>query len=321
MIRRSFCFALSSYAACAVSPALAQAWPSKPLSVVVGYAPGGGVDFVMRAISQGLGAQLGQPVIVDNKAGASGVIAATAVAKSAGDGYTLFGTDGGAVVLNKVLFDKLPYDPDKDLVPVSLVIRAPLILVAHPSFPASDLKSLIALARSQRLSYASAGKGTFHHLGMELLKRRAGFEAIDIPYKGAGPAAQDVIAGQVPLMTVDSIVGLPHLRAGKLKALAVLTSSRIPALPQVPTAAEQGVQGAEVYAWVGIVAPKGTPEAVVTRLSAAIQAVVQSPEVSQRFTELGMEPYANAPSEFAKFIDAESKRWRPLVQQLGLKLD
>ena len=321
MIRRSFCFALSSYAASAMSPVLAQTWPSKPFSVVVGYAPGGGVDFVVRAISQGLGAQLGQPVIVDNRAGASGIIAATAVSKSVGDGYTLFGTDGGAVVLNKVLFDKLPYDPDKDLLPVSLVIRAPLILVAHPTFPASDLKSLVKVAGTQRLSYASAGKGTFHHLGMELLKRRAGFEADDIPYKGAGPAVQDVLAGQVPLMMVDSIVGLPHLRAGKLKALAVLTPSRVPALPDVLTAAEQGVQGADVYAWVGIVAPKGTPEVVLARLSAAIQAVVQTPEVSRRFTELGMEPYANTPSDFGRFIDIENKRWRPLVQQLGLKLD
>jgi tripartite-type tricarboxylate transporter receptor subunit TctC len=203
---------LTHMAAAGLAPAAASAqasWPSKTVSVVVGYAAGGGVDAVMRSITPGLSSRLGQQFLVDNRPGASGIVAAQYVAKAAGDGYTLFGTDGGALVLNEALFSSLPYNPQRDFAPVSLVIRAPLVIAAHPGFAANDLAGLKQIAKREKLSYASPGLGTFHHLAFELLKRRTDFEAEAVPYKGAAPAAQDVVSGQIPVMPLDTIVGLP----------------------------------------------------------------------------------------------------------------
>ena len=320
--RRLFHGAAAAAAASAFAPALrAQSWPAKPVTCVVGYAPGGGVDFVMRSLAPHLSARLGQPFIIDNKPGASGIIAARQVAGAAPDGYTVFGSDGGAFVLNSALYEKLPYDPAKDFVPITLLIRVPMLIVAHPSAPASDVKSLVEWSKRTPLSYASPGKGSYHHLAMELLKKRAGFQAQDISYKGAGPGALDVIAGQVPVMPLDCIVALPHLRAGKLKALAVMAPARLASLPDVPTTAELGLSDAEAYAWVGAAAPRGTPREIVTRLNGEMRAVIEMPEVSKRFTDLGMEPMANTPEEFGAFVTAEIRKYHPLIKSLGLKLE
>ncbi len=315
---------LGHMGAMSLAPAAVSAqprWPSKTVNVVVGYAPGGGVDAVMRSITPALSSRLGQQFLVDNRPGASGILAAQYVAKAAGDGYTLFGTDGGALVLNEALFSSLPYDPRGDFAPITLVIRAPLIIAAHPSFAAKDLEGLKEIAKRGKLSYASPGLGTFHHLAFELLKRRMGFDAEPVPYKGAAPAAQDVISGQIPVMPLDTIVGLPQIRGGKLKALAILTAARFALLPDVPTAAEQGVADVVIYPWVGLAAPHATPKDIVTTLSSEVRSIVAEAEIASRFLGLGMEPVANTPEDFALFVVAEAQRWQPLIKSLGIRLD
>lgn len=310
-------------AASVIAPAWAQNYPSKPVSVVVGYGAGGGVDVVMRNLAPGLGQRLGQSVIVENKPGASGILAASHVAKSPPDGHTLFGTDGGAFTLNGALFSKLPYDPAADFALISMVIRAPILIVAHPQAPFSDLQGLIKHAKREQggIAYASPGTGTYHQLSMELLKRRAGFEARAVQYKGAGPAVQDVVSGQVQVGAIDSIVAMQQILGGKLKALVVLAPKRIAQLPDVPTAAEAGVEGVEASPWVGVAAPRATPASVVSRLSSDIREVVTSPEIIKRFTDLGMEPFATTPEQFASFVKQEIARWHPLIKELNIRLD
>jgi tripartite-type tricarboxylate transporter receptor subunit TctC len=309
--------------AAAIAPAWAQAYPSKAITIVVGFAPGGGVDVVMRNLAPGLQQRLGQSVIIENKTGASGILAASHVAKSAADGHTLLGADGATLALNGALFSKLPYDPVADFAPISLVIRAPMLIVAHSQAPFSDLRGLVENAKREKggIAYASPGAGTYHQLSMELLSRRAGFQVRPIQYKGAGAAIQDVLGGQVLIAPIDTIVALPHVNGGKLKVLAALTPKRIAQLPNVPTAAESGVEGVEVYPWVGVAAPRATPANIVARLSTDIREVVTSPEVSKRFTDLGMEPFATTPEQFGAFIKQEIARWHPLIKELNIKLD
>jgi tripartite-type tricarboxylate transporter receptor subunit TctC len=303
---------------------LAQAaYPSKAITIIVGYAPGGGVDFITRAVSAPLSANLGQPILVENRPGGSSIIAAQYVMRAPADGYTLFGADSGGLILNTALFSNLPYDPLRDFAPVTMLVRAPMLVVAHPSFPANNLVQLVQMAQRDpgKLSYASPGKGTAHQLGMEMLKRRGGFEAVDITYKGAGPAVQDVIANQVPLAVIDSIVALPQVRGGKLKVLGALTPQRLSTLPDVQTAAEQGIAGAETYGWTAIVAPKATPPEIVAKLSAELGKVARTPEVSKKFTDLGLELATSTPQEFEAYMQSELRRWVPLIRSLNLKLD
>lgn len=309
-------------AATAVAPAWAQTYPSKPISIVVGFAAGGGIDFVMRSLAPGLQQRLGQPVIIDNRPGAGGTLAATHVAKAAPDGYTLLPGDAATLALNGALFSKLSYDP-ADLAPISLVIRAPMLIVAHPSAPYSDLRGLIDYAKRQPggVSYASPGNGTMHQLAMELLRLRGGFPVTSIQYKGAGAAIVDILSGQVPVGPIDTIVALPHVTAGKLKVLAVLTPKRIPQLPNVPTAAEAGVEDAVAYPWIGLSAPRGTPADIVARLNSALRDVLTSPEISKKFTDLGMEPLPTTPEQFDAFVKQEVARWHPLIKQLNIRLD
>jgi tripartite-type tricarboxylate transporter receptor subunit TctC len=318
--RRQFAVGAAS---AVIAPAWAQSYPSKAITVVVGFAAGGGVDVVMRNLAPGLAQRLGQSVIIENKPGASGILAASQVAKATGDGYTLLGGEGGSLVLNGALFSKLPYDPVADFAPVSLVIRAPMLIVAHPQAPFNDLRGLVEYAKREPggIPYASPGNGTYHQLAMELLRRKAGFPARVIQYKGAGAAIQDVISGQVPIGPIDSIVALQQILGGKLKALAVLAPQRIPQLPNVPTAAESGFEGVEVYPWVGVAAPKSTPAGIVSRLSSDIREVVMSPEISKRFTDLGMEPFATTPEQFSSFVRQEVARWHPLIKELNIRLD
>lgn len=304
-----------------LSAARAQDWPTRPIECVVGYAPGGGVDLVMRTVAPELSTRLGQPVAVVNRPGASGIVGAQAVARARPDGYTLYGTDGGALTLNGALFAKLPYDPEKDLAPLAMLIRSPLILVAHPSFPANDIRSLVEIARrSGKLDYASVGVGSYHQMAMELLKQRAGFAAQDIPYKGQGPAIQEVVGGHIPFMVIGA-AGLSQVTSGKLKALAVLSHQRIPALPQVPTVAEQGVSDAEVYAWVGMAAPRDTPRPLLARLSDELRGILAGPEMAKRLEAMGYEPHHLGPEEFSRFIAAEIRRFHPLIRSLGIRLE
>jgi tripartite-type tricarboxylate transporter receptor subunit TctC len=322
--RRNFnaAAALAAAGFSAIAPAQ-TAWPSKPINCVVGFAPGGGTDFVMRTIGPGLSAQLGQPFVVDNRPGASGIVAAQLVAQSKPDGYTVLGMDGSALALNAALYSKLPYDPIKDFAPVSLVIRAALLLVAHPAFPANDLRGAIEIARrDKKLDYASPGQGTYHHLLMELFKRQANFDAVAVPYKGTGAALLDVVAGQVPTGLLGLVPAvLQQVRAGKLKVLAAFTAARVAALPDVRTAAEQGFPDLDVYAWVGVAVPRETPTLIVNRLSNEIRSVVATPEVVKKFQDASMESFATSPEELAAFIDRDIKRFHPLIRSLKLRLD
>lgn len=319
--RRTFSIAAAS--ALTAGASRSQSYPNRPVSLVVGFAAGGGVDFIMRTLSTGWAQRLGQPVIVDNRPGASATIAATHVARATPDGHTLFGADGGSLALNGALYSRLAYDPIKDFAPISLVMRHPILIVANPEFPVNDLRGLIEYAQRQPggLSYGSPGNGTYHHLGMELLKRRARFEAVPIPYKGAAPTVQDVMGGQVPIAPIDTIPALPLIAAGKLKALVVLDSKRLPQLPNVPTAAEMGVDGVQARSWVGVLAPRATPAATVERLSHDVRELVKMPDVVKKFSDLGLEAAAMAPGEFAAFVQQEIARWHPLIKELNIKLD
>ena len=297
----------------------AQTWPARPITIVVSAAAGGGIDSVIRTISQRLSERLGQPIVVDNRAGASGMLAARFVTNAPADGYTLLATEGGVMALNAALYADPGYDPVRDFAAVSMLIRAPMLLVATQGFDVADLPALVDLSKKRNVNYGASAKGSYPHLAMELLKSRTGLRAQHIPYKGASPVALAAVAGQVEIAVIDTIVAMPLVRAGKLKALAVLTKNRIAIAPEIPTAAEQGVADVEVFPYVGVVAPRKTPAAVVERLSSEFRAVIQTPEVARQFRDAGMEPMATSPSDFESYVDAEARKWHPIIHSLGLR--
>ncbi len=303
--------------------ALAQTYPSKPVRWIVPYPAGGGSDFLARTLSAQLEKQTGQPFVVENRPGAATMIGAEAVARSAGDGYTLLSADNGTLVFNTALYRKVPYDPARDFAPVGLMARFPLILVANPSTGYRSAGDLVADARRRpgQLSYASVGAGSPHHLAMELIKQRTGAFIVHIPYRGAAPAVQDVLGNQLPVMVIDTAVGLPHLRAGKLVPLGVLSRQRIAALPAVPTLEEQGIGDTEVYAWQGLVVPVATPRDVVARLSTELQRSIAAPDVRERLQTFGLEPIAGTPEQMVAYVKSETARWHALIKARGLTLD
>src|SRR5256714_3865782 len=281
-----------------------QPYPSKPVTWVVGFPPGGGADGVTRLFSSKVSQNIGQPIVVENRPGASSIIAAQYVAQAAADGYTIFSAEQGALVFNAALYSKLPYDPQRDFTPVCDMIRAPLVLVVHPSFPATDLKSFIAEVKRQpgKLNFGSPGRGLAHHLAMEALKRRAGLDIVDVQYKGIAPVVQDTIAGQVPIAAIDTVVLLPHLRSGKLRAIAAFADKRLSVLPDVPALGELGYAGLDIAPIVGVVAPRNTPQQIVRQLNSEIVRAVRDPEVSGKLSGLGLELIADTPEQFAAFL-------------------
>ena len=320
-MRRIALLAAASALACA--QAAAQGYPSKPIRWLVGYPAGGGADFIARTIGAQLSANTGQPVLVENKPGATTIIAAEATAKSAPDGYTMMNADNGTLVFNAALYSKLPYDPVKDFAPVALIVRVPMLLVAHPSFPDNDVKGFIEQAKQNpgKLSYGSPGAGSPHHLAMEMFKRATGTDVVHVPYKGAAPAVQDLMAGQIPLMLLDIAVALPQIRAGKIKALGALSPARLPLLPDVATMAEQGVADVVAYAWLGMIVPAATPKDVVAALNAEIVKAVQNPAVSAKLRDFGMEPLSSTPEQMRDYIHSETRRWHPLIKERNIRLD
>ena len=305
-------------------PALGQAWPSKPVRFIVPYPPGSGTDIMARRIGQRLGERLGQSFVVDNRAGAGGSIGTEAIAKAAGDGYTIGIVDAGALAINPAIYPKLGYDTLRDLVPVIEVSTLPFMLVAHPSLGVTNLRELIALAKREpgRINYASVGNGSGVHLATEMLKKQAGISLTHIPYKGSAPALTDVLAGTTPLMFVNLLSGLPHVKSGKLRVLAVSTPQRLSALPDVPTVAEAGLPGYEFQVWIGIVAPAGTPAAIVDKLNSEIRAAVAVPEIrDQLVNEGGMQIVGNSPAQFGAHIAADLDLWRKVVKDTGAKVD
>ncbi len=302
------------------APAAAQDYPSRPVKIVVSYAPGGSNDVVARVIAPELQKELGQSFVVENRAGASGTIGADMVAKSPPDGYTLF-MGAGAHALAPSLFKKLPYDVVRDFAPVSLAATSAYVLVVNPAVPASSLSELIALLKAKpgQLNYASAGKGTPLHLAAELFKSKTGTDIVHVPYGGDTPALNDLLAGNVQLSFMSVASTAPQIRAGKLRALAVTSARRSEALPDLPTLHELGIDGYDVGTWWGLLAPAGTPEAIVGKLNAAMRKAVAQPEVKERFAPLGLDPRSDSPAGFAAFIRAEVARYAAIAKIAGIE--
>ena len=308
--------------ACITGSAHAQAWPSKPVRLVVTYPPGGGADAMARLIAPKLGEELGQPVIVENRPGASGQIGADQVAKSAPDGYTLM-LDASSYATNPALFAKLPYDPAKAFKPVTVIALFPNMLVVNPQFSARSVAELIQLARSKPgvVAYASSGNGSAQHLAGELFAQRMNLNLLHVPYKGGGPAMTDVMGGQVPVFFANLASGLVHVKSGKLRVLGVTGARRVPVLPDVPTLTEAGVPQYEVYEWNAIFAPAATPPAVIDRLSGALRKVIATPEVRERIAALGGELVGSAPDEAGRFIDGQTVLWAKVIRAADIKPD
>lgn len=302
--------------------ASAQTYPAKPIRMIVAFAPGGIADFAARSVSQRLTTALGVPVVVENRPGAGGITGAEVVARSAPDGYTLLVTSISHTI-NPSVRKNLPFDAQRDFTPVTLITDAPNFLVVHPSLPARSVKELVALARSRpgQISYASSGTGTSTHLSGELFKAMTRIDVVHVPYKGGGPAVVDLIGGHVQMMfsTLPSV--LQHVRAGKLRGLAVTGGRRFPPAAEFPTMIESGVPGYEVSGWSGLFAPAGTPREAVNRLAGEIAKILHAPDLKERFFIQGAEPVGNAPEVFAAFVGSEIARWKKVVELSGARAD
>jgi tripartite-type tricarboxylate transporter receptor subunit TctC len=305
------------------SPAAAQAYPSKPVRVVIPYPPGSTPDIVGRAVSGRLQKALGQPFVVENRTGAAGNIGTDAVAKSAPDGHTLLIAINGPVAVNKHLYKNLPYDPDRDLAPISLLASAPQMLIVTPSVPADSFKTFIDYARRNpgRLSYGSVGSGSASHLTMELLKSDAKVYLVHIPYRGFPPALTDILAGNIETMFAIIPAVLPQVRAGKIKALAVTALKRSSLAPDVPSVAELGYPQLESLAWIGLLVPAGTPRDIVTRLNSEAVRGMQTPETRDALHKQGFDVVADSPEEFSQWIRAESDKWAKVIKASGATPD
>ncbi|AVS92323.1 ABC transporter substrate-binding protein [Paracidovorax avenae] len=325
MHRRTLLGSAAAAAALAIQPwARAQSdYPGQPIRWVVPYPPGGGTDVLARTVAEALRTPLGQQIVVDNRPGASTNIGAQIVATAKPDGYTLMSADNALLAFNEHLFSKLPFSPEKDFTYIGGLSRFPLALVVHPGFEARTFQEFIAYARANpgKLNYASPGNGSPHHLAMEMFKNRTKTFLTHIPYRGAAPALQDVMGGQVPCMFLDLAAGLPVIQSGKVRALAIGSGRRAARLPQVPTLAEVGVPDAEVYAFQGVLGPAGLSPAIVARLNGEINKALATPTVVQRMQDFGMEALPGTPEQFRAMARAEAKRWGPIIQAAGVKLD
>ncbi|WP_018906306.1 tripartite tricarboxylate transporter substrate binding protein [Variovorax paradoxus] len=316
------CLAVLSLAAVATS-AGAQAFPAKPIRWLVPYAAGGGSDFLARTVAQTLSTQVGQPVLVDNKPGGNTALAAAETARAPADGYTVLSADNGTLVFNPALYKSLSYSPTKDLAPVTLMGKFPMILVVGANSGITTAKDFIARAKAKPgdVSYASAGAGSPHHLAMELLKVEAGLFMVHVPYRGAAPALADVVGGQLPAMMVDLAAGAGFIKGGKVRALAVANPTRLPQLPDVPTFAELGYKNVEAAALVGVVVPSATPTEVVNTLNRQLVAAIHEPSVNKRMVDFGVEPVGNTPAQYTALLKAETVRWHKLIRDLKITLD
>ncbi len=318
---------LLAASACLAGPlaALAQtaAWPIKPVKMLIGFPAGGPLDAHARLLADKLTTQLGQPVIIDYKAGAGGTVGADFVAKSEPDGYTLLMANTGTMVINPAVYSKLPYQTLRDFAPVARTAQQPLALVVNPSVPAKTVAELVALAKAGpgKLNYGSAGNGGISHLVPEMFKQATGSFIVHIPYKGSAPAFTDLMAGQVQLMAESVPQAAAYVKAGKLRALAVTSAQRNPALPEVPTMIEAGIPGFDVVGFYGVLAPAGTPKPVLDKLSAAFKAVLDNPEIRNRMVQQGADPAFLGHEDFSRFLAAEMPRWAQAVKDSGTRLD
>ncbi len=321
----TFCVVILSAAACAVSLAAtlpSDGYPARPIRLVTPFPPGGGTDILSRALAPRLSENLGGSVIVENRAGAGGLVGIEAVAKSPPDGYTIMLVSGSLTILPS-LFPNARYDAVKDFAPITLATRQPYIAVVHPSLPAKKFRDFLALARARpgQITYASAGSGGAGHLGMELLKTMVKVNLVHIPYKGSGPALIDLLGGHVSLMFASAPSSMPHVKTGRLRALAMTGAQQSAAIPGVPTIAESGLPGFETYGWYGIVAPAGTPFPIVLRLHAAILKAMAVPEVNDRIAADGSEKVGNTPEQFAEYIKRDIPKWAKVIKDSGARAD
>ncbi len=304
------------------APAQADAYPNKPLRFILPFPPGGGTDILGRIISERLAANLGQPVVIENRGGAGGNVGAEAAAKSAPDGYTIV-LAAPSLAISPSLYSKLNYDPVKDFAPISLVATVPNVMITPPSVPAQTLREFIALAKSKpgSMNFGSGGNGTSNHLAGELFNIVAGVKLVHVPYKGVNLAMNDVLSGEVHLVVIGIPAAAPHIKAGKLRALALIAPQRSPALPEVPTVAEAGLPNFEVTTWYGVLAPAGTPRPIVTRLNAELVKIMHAPELKERLASLATDPATSTPEEFAAYIKQEIAKWAEVVRKAGLKAE
>ena len=304
--------------------AVAQAYPNRPVRLIVPFAAGGGTDFFARTVGQKLAENMGQTIVVDNKPGAGTIIGTDAAAKSPGDGYTVLLADSSSLVLNPSLYSKLPYDVDKDFAAVAVTARFAMILVVNPNASkSSNLKELIEEMKKAdgKMNYASVGAGSLSHLTMELFQRQIGVKLTHIAYKGAGPAMLDVVGGQVPMMVVDLAAGAPMIKSGKLKPLAVASAKRISALPDVPTFTEQGVPNFETWAWQALVVPAATPKEIVAKINTDYIKTINDVSVQQKLADSGVELVTTTPAEAAAYFKSEAAKWSTVIKQANIKLE
>ena len=306
-----------------IGTAFAQPYPSKPIKLVVSYPPGGSTDILARLLAERMSANLGQNILVENRVGATGVIGAEAVARSLADGYTILMGAGGPITQVAAIRRTMPYDSLKDFAPVILTARAPKLLVVNPSVPAETPQALVAFLKSKQreVRYGSAGIGGSGHLANELLKLSAGVDMTHVPYKGGAQAITDLIAGHIDVVMEVIPQLLPLVRGGKIRALAISSATRTPLLPGTPTLAESGFPGYESYTWFGILAPAGTPSAIVEQLNGEFAKVLTTPELKKRLEDLGAEFVPNTPVEYAKFLREDLEKWRRVVKAAGLKAE
>ena len=318
LLKRLFVPALLA-AAALTGPAWAETYPARPIKIIVPYTPGGFNDTLARIVGAQMQADWGQPVVVDNRPGGGTVIGTDAAAKAPPDGYTLFVTPF-AFAVNQSIFKKLPYDPEKDFAPITLAATTPNLLVVSPSLGVNSVKELIALAKSKPggISYASTGIGSSNHLSMEKFKQMAGVDITHIPYKGSGPAVTDMLGGQLGLMFDNIPNVIQHVKAGKLKALAVTSPTRSPHVPDLPTVSEAGVPGYEVDVWFGFAAPAGTPQPIIDKLNSEIVQILRMPDVKEKFAAQGVDVVGSTPQQFAAHLKDQSAKWAKVVRDAGV---
>jgi tripartite-type tricarboxylate transporter receptor subunit TctC len=307
----------------AATAALAQTYPAKPVTFIVPFSPGGGTDISARTVAAKLTAKWGYAVLVENRAGAAGILGADAVAKARPDGYTLLIANLGTQSINPSLYPKLPYNPDAAFAPISLICELPFVLMASPSFVPNTVKELVAYARAnpEKVTFASSGQGGSPHLTAEIFQLATGTRMTHVPYKGGGPAMTDLMAGHVNLLFASVLEGSGHIKAGKLKGLAVSHARRSPALPDVPTLAEAGVKGAESGSWIALLAPAGTPAAIIEKVAADVKEVVAAPDTRDKLIAQGAVPQASTPAELQGLIDADLSRYGRIIREKGLKAE
>ncbi len=302
--------------------AFAQDFPNRVIEWVVPYPAGGGTDLVARTLAQVMGESLGQTIVVNNKPGAATNIGAEYTARAKADGHVLMSADTATLAANPFLYSKLSYNVEKDFAPVGLTVRFPLLLVVNPSVPAKNLKEFTAwLAAQKGANYATPGSGSPHHLATELFRVQTGTHLTHVPYRGAAPAVQDVVGGQVPFMFVDTAAGQQFIAGGKLRAIGVASAKRVKNFESIPTLSEQGLKGFEAYAWQGLVVPAGTPAEVINKLNKALLAALDTTAVKARLQVLGLEATPSSPARMAEYAAAERAKWGPLIRSAGIKVD